>query len=97
LKDPAGIIRALTEDYKFKLKGTGLIEFHLGCNFFCDEEGVSCFTPCKYINKLIASYEPMFWSKLKTNKITSALVKEDHPQIDDSAFLEEEGIQQDHT
>ena len=23
-KDPAGIIRALTQDYKFKLKGTGL-------------------------------------------------------------------------
>jgi hypothetical protein len=91
---PAGIIRALTEDYKFKLKGTGLMEFHLGCDFFCDEEGVSCFAPCKYIDKLIASYERMFGSKPKTNKITSPLVKGDHPEIDDSAFLEEEGIQQ---
>jgi hypothetical protein len=72
---------------------TGLIEFHLGCNLFCDEEGVSCFAHCKYINKLIASYERMFESKLKTNKITSPLVKGDHPKIDDSAFLEEEGIQ----
>jgi hypothetical protein len=59
-KDPAGVIRALTEDYKFKLKDTGDIDFHLGCNFFCEEEGVSCFTPCKYINKLVASYERMF-------------------------------------
>jgi hypothetical protein len=58
-KDPAGIIRALTEDYKFKLKGTGPIEFHLGCNFFCDKEGVLCFTPHKYIEKLVASYERM--------------------------------------
>jgi hypothetical protein len=35
----------------------------------------------------------MFGSKLKTNKITSPLVKGGHPKIDDSAFLEEEGIQ----
>jgi hypothetical protein len=93
-KFPAGIIRALTEDYKFKLKGTGLIEFHLGCDFFFDEEGVSCFAPRKYIDKLIASCERMFGSKPRTNKITSPLVKGDHPEIDDSAFLEEEGIQQ---
>jgi hypothetical protein len=57
-------------------KHTGLIEFHLGCDFFHDKEGVSCFAPRKYINKLIASYdERMFGLKLKTNKITSPLVK----------------------
>jgi hypothetical protein len=93
-KGPAGIIIALTEDYKFKLKGTGLIEFHLGCNFFCDEESVSCFAPHKYIDKLIVSYQRMFGSKPKTNKIMSPLVKGDYPEIDDSRFLEEEGIQQ---
>jgi hypothetical protein len=93
-KCPADIIRALTEDYKFRLKGTGLIKFHLGCDFFRDEEGVSCFAPRKYIDKLIASYERMFGLKPRTNKITSPVVKEDHPEIDDSAFLEEEDIQQ---
>jgi hypothetical protein len=91
-KCPAGIIRALTEDYKFKLKGTGLIEFHLGCDFFSDEEDVSCFAPRKYIDKLIASYERIFGSKPKTSKITSPLVKGDNPKIDDSAFLDEEAI-----
>jgi hypothetical protein len=35
----------------------------------------------------------MFGSKLKTNKITSPLAKGDHPEINDSAFLKEEGIQ----
>jgi hypothetical protein len=93
-KDPAGIIRALTEIHEFKLKGTGPIEFHLGCDFFRDEEGVLCFAPRKYIEKLVASYERMFGSKPKTNKVTSPLVKGDHPEIDDSAFLEEKGIQQ---
>jgi hypothetical protein len=33
-------------------------------------------------------------SKPKTNKITSPLVKGDHLEIDYSAFLEKEGIQQ---
>jgi hypothetical protein len=73
-------------------KRTGFIEFHLGCNFFCDEDAVSCFAPRKYIDKLIATYERMSESKLKTNKTMSPLVKGDHPEIDYSAFLEEEGI-----
>jgi hypothetical protein len=55
---------------------------------------MECFAPHKYIDKLIASYERMSGAKPKTNKITSPLVKGDHPEIDDSAFLEEEGIQQ---
>jgi hypothetical protein len=76
-------------------KGTGLIHFYLGCDFFCDEEGVSCFAPCKYIDKLIASYECMSGLlKPKTNKSTSPLVKGDHPKIDDSASLDEEVMQQ---
>jgi hypothetical protein len=93
-KAPNDIIRALTEDYKFKLKGTGPIEFHLGCDFFRDKEGVLCFAPRKYIDKLVASYERMFGSKPNTTKITSPLVKGDHPEIDESVFLEEKGIQQ---
>jgi hypothetical protein len=32
-KCPAGIIQALTEDYKFKLKGTGLIKVPFGMRF----------------------------------------------------------------
>jgi hypothetical protein len=76
-------------------KRTGLMEFHLGCDFFCDKEGVSCFAclASTWIN-FIASYEGMSGSKPMTNKIASPLVKGNHPEIDDSAFLEEEGIQQ---
>jgi hypothetical protein len=92
-KDPAGVVCALTEDCKFKLKGTGPIEIHLGCDFFQDAKGASCFAPCKHIDKLVASYERMFGSKPKTAKIASPLVEGDHPEIDDSEFLEEEGIQ----
>ena len=93
-KDPAGIIKALTDIHKFKLKGTGKITFHLGCDFFRDEDDILCFAPRKYIDKMVASYERMFGSKPKTSKITSPLVKGDHPEIDESPFLEDKEIQQ---
>ncbi len=93
-KDPAGIIQALTDVHKFKLKGTGPIEFHLGCDFFRDKDGILCFAPRKYIDKLIASYERMFGSKPKTTKAMSPLAKGDHPEVDDSTFLDETGIRQ---
>ena len=32
-KDPKSVIKCLLEDYKFKLKGTGSIKHHLGCDF----------------------------------------------------------------
>ena len=33
-KDPGSIIKLLEEKYGYKLKGTGPIEFHLGCDYF---------------------------------------------------------------
>jgi len=32
-KDPKAITDMLQDKYQFKLKGTGPINFHLGCNF----------------------------------------------------------------
>jgi hypothetical protein len=66
-KDPKAIIHKLTHDYKFKLKGTGPIEFHLGCDFHRDEDGVLCLSPRKYIEKMIDAYVRMFATKPKTN------------------------------
>jgi hypothetical protein len=63
-KDPAGVIRALTEDCKFKLKGAGPSKFHLGCDFFRDDEGVLCFAPRKHTDKMTASYESVFGSSI---------------------------------
>jgi hypothetical protein len=92
-KDPNSIIKTWTEDYNFKLKGTGPISVHLGCDFFRNEGGVLCFAPRKYIDKVIGSYECMFGSKPKTN-VLSPLEKGDHPEIDTSDFLDAAGIQQ---
>ena len=39
-KDSKLIVDTLTGKYKFKLKGTGPISYHLGCDFVRDKDGV---------------------------------------------------------
>jgi Reverse transcriptase (RNA-dependent DNA polymerase) len=36
-KDPLIITKCLEDKHCFKLKGTGLLEYHLGCNYFTDD------------------------------------------------------------
>jgi Reverse transcriptase (RNA-dependent DNA polymerase) len=91
-KDPMSIVNVLTNKYKFKLKGTGTIEFHLGMDFFRDDDGVLCIAPRKYIEKMKQSYEQMF-GKPPSTTAQSPLEKNDHPELDDSELLDEEGIQ----
>jgi len=56
-RDPKAITTELEDKYKFKLKGTGPIEFHLGCDFFRDEDGILCMAPKKYIEKMVSTFE----------------------------------------
>ena len=45
-RNPKGIIDALTaKPHKFKLKGTGEVDFHLGCDYFRDDDGTLCVGP----------------------------------------------------
>ena len=39
-KDPQVMVDKLVKDYKFKLKGTGPISYHLRCDFMRDEDKV---------------------------------------------------------
>ena len=91
-KNPKEITDILVNKYKFKLKGTGLIKYHLGCDFYRDEEGVLCFAPKRYIEKLIDIYKNTFGVKPKLN-ISSPLEKGDHPELDTSELLDQDGIQ----
>jgi hypothetical protein len=93
MKDPQAFIDVLEKKHNFKLKGTGPIEFHLGCDFFRDDDGVLCMAPKKYIEKMIMGYETMFGEKPST-KIHSPLEKGDHPELDTSELLDQNGIQQ---
>ena len=93
MRKPQDFIDKLENHYKFKLKGTGPISFHLGCDFFRDKDGTLCMAPKKYIEKMTAAYERMFGCKPK-QVYMSPLDKGDHPEVDLSDLLDEKGIQQ---
>ena len=92
MKDPNELVKQLVNKHKFKVKGTGSISFHLGCNFFRDEDNVLCMAPKKYIEKMIDRYQRMFGEKPKMN-VYSPLEKSDHPEINTSKLLEPKQIQ----
>ena len=90
-RDPKEIVDKLCNQYKFRLEGTGPIAFHLGCDFFRDEDGVLCLSPKKYIDKMVDAYVRMFGSNPKTT-YRSPLEKGDHPEMDTTALLDQDGI-----
>ena len=89
-KDPQAIVDAFMNDFGFKLKGTGPVAFHLGCDYFRDKDGVLCFAPKKYIMKMAETYFRHFGDKPKP--ATSPLEKGDHPELDTSEELDLENI-----
>ena len=92
-KEPNIIIKTLCDKYGLKLKGSGPINYHLGCDFFRDSKGILCMSPKKYIERAIESYERMFGSKPKS-KYNSPLEQGDHPELDTSEELNIDGIKQ---
>ena len=90
-RDPKAITDLLQDKYQFKLKGTGLISFHLGCNFIREDNGTMCMSPKRYIEKLLGTYKRIFGSKPRQN-VTSPFEKGDHPELDMSDELDADGI-----
>ena len=94
-RNPQAIIDALqSEPHKFKLKGTGPVKFHLGCDFFRDPSGTLCVGPKTYIDRLALQYKSMFGHSPSTKGVSSPLAKNDHPELDTSPLLDEDGITQ---
>ena len=89
-RDPKGIIAVLKDVHKFNLKGSSAISYHLGCDFFRDEEGRLCCAPRKYIKKMEDTYFHLFGSKPKN--AVSPLVKGDHPELDATELLDLENV-----
>jgi hypothetical protein len=92
MDDPKTFLDTLTSKYSFKLKGSGEISFHLGCDFFRDEDGTLCMKPEKYISKVIQGYEQMFGRMPKRN-VYSPLEKGDHPELDTSELCNPTDVQ----
>ena len=65
------------------------MSFLLGCDYIRDKDGVLRQEPKKYIEKMIETYERLFGEKPR--KATSPLVKGDHPELDTSELLDDDG------
>ena len=93
MDQPKEFEKLLREKYNFKLKGTGEIDYHIGMDFFRDEDGTLCIKPAKYIAKMMDTYTRLFGAPPST-RVHSPAEANDHPELDDSELLDAEGIQQ---
>jgi hypothetical protein len=91
LVNPQEFANTLQTTYNFKLKGTGPISFHLGMDFFRDDDGTLCMAPCKYIEKMVDNYVHLFGESPK-HSYASPIEKGDHPELDTSDLLDQHGI-----
>ena len=84
--NPQELIDVFMKEHHFKLKGTGPISFHLGCDFYREADGTLCFAPRKYITKVIENYKRLF-GEVPPKKASSPLEHGDHPELDTSPLL----------
>ena len=77
----------------YKLKGVGEPEYHLGGDIkkVKDPEEVLTWGPTKYINRMMESYKTMFGTEVPKREVHAPLDPKDHPELDDTEFLDEEG------
>ena len=91
-RNPSKFFDKLKQEYKYKLKGVGPPKYHLGGDFFHDDDGTLAWGAQTYIKKAVGNYERMFGHKPK--EYSSPLQKGDHPELDVSDLLDEKGIAQ---
>ena len=95
MKDPEAFIEILQGDpYNFKFKGTSEVDFHLGTDFGQNLYGTLYMSPRRYIERIGETYTRLFEEDPLKAYISSPLEENDHPELDKSDILDEEGTQQ---
>lgn len=91
-RKPQEIIKALEgKPYSFTLKGTGPTRFHLGCDYFRDDQGVLCAGPKTYIARMHDQYVALFGESPKRSW-KSPVDGDCHPELDTSPLLDSKGV-----
>ena len=90
MKNPAEFCKTLKEKYKFKLKGDGRMEFHLGCSYKQDPDGTLVADPRRYVEKILESYQRIFGEAPR--KARTPLIPSDHPELETTEFCCQEEI-----
>ena len=74
--------RFLGPQVRFTMKGVGQPTYHLGADFFRDDDGTLCMGAQTYSKHLCANFESLYREPPET--VFSPLDDEDHPELDDS-------------
>ena len=94
--DPDDLIKELAKGpFHFKLKGTGPLNFHLGCGFDRDTDDTLHPDPKQCIEKLLDSFRDMFEETPK--KKENPLVPAAPPELAPSELPEDEEVEKCHT
>ncbi len=93
-KNPKALTGELSQKHKFKLKGTGRMEYHLGMNFIWDDSGKEALQMAseQYRKKILDAYFRMFGEHPSKHGNHSPLAPGDHPELDYSGLLDAKGI-----
>ncbi|KAL7568933.1 hypothetical protein ACA910_000677 [Epithemia clementina (nom. ined.)] len=84
-ENPKELIDQLKEKFKLKIKGDGPLEYHLGCDYYLDPDGMLVAAPRKYVSKILEAYKNMFGENPKASKLP--LDKNNHPELDNSELV----------
>ena len=66
----------------FTMKGVGKPNYHLGADFFYDDDSTLCFGSQTYAKRLCSTFETLFGEQPKT--YFALLAHDDHPKLDES-------------
>ena len=83
--------KLLYKKYNIGLKGTGKIDYHIGLNFFCNENSTLCIKPAEYIAKIMGTYSTLFGAPLST-RVHLPAETNDHPKLNNSELFDADGF-----
>ena len=86
--NPEAIVDQLTNVHK--LKGTGELNFLLGCSYVRDPDGTLRMYPKSYVQRMKDTYVRLFGKN--PQQVQSPLEPNEHPELDDSELLEVDEI-----
>jgi hypothetical protein len=92
LKDPVAFMKALRgPPFEYVFKGGEEPTYHLGGDFYRDDDGTLCWGAKTYIKRMVDNYEMLFGERPTGSN--APISKDDHPELDISPFLEDDDIQ----
>ena len=78
--------------HNYMLKGFGPPSYHLGGDFYRDDDGTLCWGAKSYVKKMLSTYETLYGTQPR--EYSAPLEKGDHPELDLTPELNADGIKQ---